>query len=569
MSSRTFTFALLILTLLVIFSGIASSSCSSRRLTADLVIRADVIYTAYPARPKAEAVAVRAGRIIDVGRRSKINRLIGKRTRVLDYDGAVLPGLIDAHGHLASLGRALSRIDLVGTRDKDEILAKVKEAIPGSAVEDWITGRGWDQNDWPDQQFPTWKDLRETESRAVALWRVDGHAVWVNRTALRLAGITSATPNPAGGRILHDDSGEPTGVLIDKAMDLVSQQMPKEDVALRRKYVIAGMKECNRFGLVGVGDAAVDSLGLAVYRGLAEKGELTLRVYAMLDGSDQVFAEQEMLHGPQGSSSDMLRVRSLKMFADGALGSRGAALLEPYSDDPGNYGLITTSRAKLARMTSIAMDRGFQVCVHAIGDSANRMVLDVFSAALLGRNPEDFRLRVEHAQILDSLDIPRFGEQGVIASMQPTHATSDMPWVEERLGPERTRVGAYVWRSLLDSGARLCFGSDFPVESPNPMLGLYAAVTRQDTSGNPPGGWMPEQRLSMEEALDGFTIDAAYAEFAERVIGSIEKGKLADFTVIDTDIFQADPKALIDAKVLATIVDGVVVYDSKTAGGGE
>ena len=561
MSSRTFTLTLLSLTLLVVLAGVASTSCSSRRLTADLVIRADAIYTANPARPKAEAVAVRAGRIIDVGRRSKINRLIGRQTTVLDYDGVVLPGLIDAHGHLASLGRSLSMIDLVGTTSKQEVRDKVVQAMAGSGPDEWILGRGWDQNDWSDQQFPDYSDLRGTESRPVVLWRVDGHAIWVNRTALRIVGITSATRNPAGGKILHDASGEPTGVLIDNAVDLVTSQMPKEDAALRRKYLEAGMKECNRYGLVGIGDAGVDSLGLAVYRDLAEKSELTLRVYAMLDGTDPVFAEQEMLRGPQGGSSDMLRVRAVKMFADGALGSRGAALLQPYSDDTTNYGLITTPREKLARMTSLAIDRGFQVCVHAIGDSANRTVLDVYRAALLGRNHEDYRLRIEHAQILDTLDIPRFGKLGVIASMQPTHATSDMPWVEERLGPERTKEGAYVWKSLLDSGARLCFGSDFPVESPNPLLGLYAAVTRQDTSGNPPGGWMPEQRLTMEQALDGFTIGAAYAEFAERVGGSIEKGKHADFTVIDTDPFKSEPKALVDAKVLATIVNGDVVYE--------
>ncbi|MFH0883895.1 MAG: amidohydrolase, partial [bacterium] len=411
MSSRTFTLTLLVLTLSVVLSGIASTSCSSRRLTADLVIRAAAIYTAHPARPKAEAVAVRGGRIIDVGRKSKINRLIGKQTTVLDYDGVVLPGLIDAHGHLASLGRSLSILDLVGTRSKEEIRDKVVEAMSGSSPDEWIIGRGWDQNDWDERQFPSYQDLRGTEARPVTLWRVDGHAMWVNRIAMRIAGISSATPNPAGGRILHDASGEPTGILIDNAMDIVSKLMPKEDAVLRHQRLIAAIKECNRYGLVGVGDAGVDSLGLVMYRDMAEKGELSLRVYAMLDGSDQVFAEQEMLRGPQGGSSDMLRVRSVKMFADGALGSRGAALLEPYTDDPGNYGLITTPREKLARMTSLAMDRGFQVCVHAIGDSANRMVLDVYSAALLGRNHEDHRLRIEHAQILDSLDILRFGEE--------------------------------------------------------------------------------------------------------------------------------------------------------------
>jgi len=566
MNSKSLTLALLGSMLLLTLSGFATTSCTSRRSTADLVIRAHVIYTAHPARPKAEAVAIRGGRIIDVGRKSKINRLIGKNTEVLDFKhGVIVPGLIDAHAHLAGLGKALSELDLNGTTSRSEVRDLVLQAISTTPEGEWVEGRGWDQNDWVDTSFPNWRDLRNTNQRPVALRRVDGHALWANQAAMRIAGITSDTPDPKGGRIVHDGAGQPTGVFVDNAMDLITRHIPKADASVIRTRIERAQAECNRFGLAAVHDASVDSLGLAVYRQMAEEGALTLRVYAMLDGSDPVFVEQEMLRGPQGSSTDMLRVRAVKLIVDGALGSRGALLLEPYTDDPENNGLLISTRENLARLTGLAIDRGFQVAVHAIGDSANRVMLDVYKAALIGRNPEDLRLRIEHAQILDSLDIPRFGEQGVIASMQPRHATSDMPWAADRLGEERVAEGAYAWRSILEMGGKLAFGSDFPVEPPNPLLGMYSAVTRQDEQGQPEGGWYPEQRLTMEEALLGFTHGAAYAEFAERVRGTIEKGKLADFTVLDKDPFEGEPSVLLETKVLATIVDGRVVFDFKQA----
>lgn len=564
MSGRATLRNLLTTMLLAILAGLGTTSCSSRRATADLVIRADAIYTAFPARPKVEAVAVREGRIVDLGNWSAIRKQVGRQTEVLRYKKAVvLPGLIDAHAHLSSLGQALSELDLTGTAGPEEIAQMVAAEMRIAGTEEWILGRGWDQNDWEETNFPTWRDLREAERLPVVLRRVDGHAIWVNRTAMRVAGISTSTPDPKGGRIVRDRAGRPTGVFIDRAADLITRHIPEPTRMQRESWIRSAMDECNRLGLVGVHDAGIDSVTLAIYRGLERRGRLTMRIYAMLDGDDEVFVEQEMLRGPQGEAQDLLRVRAVKMYADGALGSRGALLLEPYSDDTTRYGLAVSSKEQLLDMGRRVRERGYQFCVHAIGDSANRMMLDVYSALLGGPlNGGDQRWRIEHAQILDSLDIPRFATLGVVASMQPTHATSDMPWAQQRLGRERVEEGAYAWRKLLDSGAIIAFGSDFPVENPNPLLGLYAAVTRQDRFGQPDSGWVPSQRLTMEEALEGFTRRAAEAEFADRVRGTIEKGKLADFTVIDVDPFEEEPKALLDAKVIATILAGEVVYSA-------
>jgi predicted amidohydrolase YtcJ len=526
---------------------------------ADMILFADRIYTLNPSAPPAEAVAVSGERISFVGDRKEAEAYRGSDTRVLDLTGkTVLPGLIDAHGHLLSLGRSLSQLGLTGTKSAKQIQALVREKQLSVQAGQWIEGRGWDQNDWREKEFPTWRDLAGTEANPVYLRRVDGHAAWLNRTALELCGIHRETPDPSGGRILRDQDGNPTGVLIDNALDLARAVIPAPTHTDLLDWARAAIKECHRVGLVGMHDAGIDSAALEVYRELEKRGELTLRIYGMLSDEDPAFLDRWLEQGPD-TTGGYLTIRSIKAYADGALGSRGAALLEPYSDEPGSRGLTIHAPGYYYRLTSRALKRGFQVCTHAIGDAANRMILDEYEKALKEYPSGDHRLRIEHCQILTPSDIPRFAQLGVIASMQPTHATSDMPWAHDRVGGERIK-GAYIWRSILEAGGRLALGSDFPVESPNPLWGIYAGITRQDQSGIPPGGWFSEQRLTREEAVRGFTLDAAYAQFEEDLRGSIEVGKLADFTVLDRNIFEISPAEILKTKAIYTIVGGKVVY---------
>ncbi len=546
-----------VLSCLMVASQIRSNPTAEN--AADLIFTHTRVYTFAPDERIAEAVVIREGRIVFAGSADDAQRHRGSRTRVMDLRGAVvIPGLVDAHAHLLSLGRSLSELNLVGTKSKEEIrriiIERQKTAQPG----EWISGRGWDQNDWRAKDFPTAEDLSGTDDNLVYLRRVDGHAAWVNRRVLELCGVTRKTPDPAGGRILRDAAGNPTGVLLDNAVELVRSRMPAPSLETQINWAKAAMRECNRAGLTGVHDAGVDSAALEVYRILRSRGELTLRIYVMLDDADPDWLARRLQAGPE-IGDDLLTIRAVKLYADGALGSRGAALLEPYSDDPGNCGIIANPPEYLERMTRQAVEHGFQVCTHAIGDAAVRAVLNVYQRVLLQMPPGDHRLRIEHAQVITPEDLPRFAEMGVIASMQPTHATSDMSWAEERLGSERIRY-AYAWKKLMRSGARLAFGSDFPVESPVPLAGVYATVTRQNREGKPAGGWYPEEKLSVQEAVAGFTTQAAYAGFAEADRGTIEPGKQADLVVLDRDIFTAPPEQILQAKVLYTIVGGRIVY---------
>lgn len=550
-------------TMAVISFGLGLMGCS-RQPSADLIILRGLIYTMNPAMPQVEAVAVRGDRIVSAGSVEEIRKLQGPQTRLLDLRGkTVLPGLIDAHAHLNSLGRSLAELNLRGTSSPEQIREMVLARIDQTPQGEWISGRGWDQNDWERREFPTWRDLTGTEARPVYLRRVDGHAVWVNKTALDLCGVDRNTPNPAGGRIVRDQTGAPTGILVDNAIDLISRKMPISSRAERIRRLKSAIATCHAVGLVGVHDAGVDSVDLSIYEELAERNDLKLRVYAMLDDSSEAktWLWSRLQNGPLLMPDHSLTVRSVKLYADGALGSRGASLQEPYSDDSTNRGLMTTTPDELYQITRQCLQAGFQVCTHAIGDAGNRIALDVYERVLKENPVEDHRLRIEHCQVLSLDDIGRFSALGIIPSMQPTHATSDMPWAEERLGSERIK-GAYAWRKLLDSGCRIPCGSDFPVESPNPLWGIYAAVTRQDHDGKPVGGWYPEERMTILEAVRGFTLDAAYAAFAEREMGSIEVGKLADFTILNRDIFNVAPPDLLKTQVVYTIVGGEIVYSS-------
>lgn len=533
---------------------------------AELIVHNAVIYTANDAAPRAEAVAVRGGRFVVVGSNADAMRLAGTGTRVVDAGGkTILPGLQDAHGHFTNLGASLQMLRLRGTKSYDDIVEMVRARAATARPGEWILGRSWDQNDWLDKQWPTHEKLSAAApNNPVYLTRVDGHAAMVNQAALIAAELSRETKDPLGGRIMRDAKGQPTGVLIDQAQGLVSRKIPPISDAQLEDQIRLADAETRRLGLTMVHDAGVEPRVVEAYKRLIDRGELKTRLYVMLSGSlDSLQAQFDK--GPlKDYANRHLMVHAIKIQADGALGSRGAAMLEPYSDEPKNSGLLTTPPAEVHAKALAASKAGFQTCIHAIGDRANREVLDLYeklySEAPVARN---LRLRIEHAQILDAADIPRFAKLNVIASMQSTHATSDMPWVAARIGAARTSEGAYVWQKLIKSGTLLANGSDFPVEEPNPMLGFYAGITRQDANGQPPGGWMPEERLSRAEVLRSFTWNAAYAAHAETELGSIEPGKYGDLVMVDRDVMSMDVKDILDTRVLMTVIGGEVVFEPR------
>jgi predicted amidohydrolase YtcJ len=549
--------------LLAMVVAVVHGSCGSATPPpADLVVVNARIYTVDAANRVVDALAVTGDRIAAVGRSRDILPRRGEATHVIDARGAtVVPGLHDAHGHFVGLGESLQIVDLRGTRSYDEVVARVRERVAAAAAGEWVLGRGWDQNDWADSEWPTHHALSAiSPDNPVYLTRVDGHAGLANARALAIADVTGATADPQGGRIIRADDGSPTGVLVDRAEDLVASRIPKATAEQVAAQALLADTEARRLGLTMVHDAGTPLPVVDLYRGLIDSGRLKTRLYVMLSGSlDEL--TPAFARGPIVDDARRLAVRAVKISADGALGSRGAALLEPYSDEPGTSGLLVTPPDEVYARTLAASRAGFQTAVHAIGDRANRLVLDVFERVQREvPGARGLRMRVEHAQILDPREIPRFARLDVIASMQPTHATSDMPWVPARIGEARMREGAYVWRRLRTAGARIAAGSDFPVEEANPFFGFYAAVTRQDRSGQPAGGWIPGERLTRQEALRAFTIDAAYAAHAEAYLGSIEPGKLADFVMLSHDIMQVPPDDILDTTVQMTVVGGEIVH---------
>ena len=505
------------------------------------------------------AVYADGGVIRQIGLASDL-RAAHPNAKVVDASGAtILPGLTDAHGHLYGLGLALDTVNLVNTKSIDEVLSRVVERAAATPKGDWVLGRGWDQNDWPVKEFPTAQQLDAVvPDHPVFLRRIDGHAAVANTMALRAAGVTAASQDPEGGRVIRDANGNPTGTFIDAAMDLVENHIPPPSAAQRKARVLAAAQNIAAQGLTEMHDAGIDAATITAVKELIDEGRFPIRVYAML-GDDAELLRTWFAQGPLMEYGGRLTVRSVKLYADGALGSRGAALLEHYHDDPGNSGLMLARAEHVEDVARRGRAAGFQINTHAIGDRGVRTVIDSYAAAGVVAND---RYRVEHLQVIAPDDVRKLVQHGIIASMQPTHATSDMYWAEARLGPERVR-GAYAWRTVLDAGGRLALGSDFPVEEVNPFFGIYAAVTRQDQEGKPPGGWYPTQRLTLAEAVRGFTIDAAYAAFEETSRGTIEVGKLADFTIVEGDFLATPATELYKAKVRATVVGGNVVYSTK------
>jgi predicted amidohydrolase YtcJ len=541
--------------------AVAAPFVGAQPAPADLIVTNARIYTADDARPRVEALAVRGGRIAFIGSAREADALRGPATRVVDAGGeTVIPGMVDAHAHFAGLAETLRSVDLTGTRSQAEAVARVvaraKTLPPGT----WIQGRGWDQNAWGDTRFPTHDPLSAAvPGHPVYLTRVDGHAAWVNAAAMQRAGLTRAARDPDGGRILRDAAGAPTGVLIDRAQGLVTRVIPEPTRAETRQGLTDAMAVMHRWGLTGMHDAGASRALIELYDEMAGAGALPLRLYVMI-GDDSAALAHYFAKGPVAGAHDgHLWVRAVKLYADGAMGSRGAALLEPYSDDPNNLGLLLSAPAHIRDVAARGLAAGFQVNTHAIGDRGNRVVLDAYEQALAARPTANHRFRVEHAQVLHSDDLPRFAQLGVIPSMQASHQTSDMYWVGKRLGPTRT-LGAYAWRSLLESGVVIPNGSDFPVEAVNPLISFHAAIARQDARDWPAGGWLPEQRMTREEALKSMTLWPAYAGFQEGELGSLSVGKRADFVILDRDIMRVPAELVLGTRVRSTWLGGREVY---------
>jgi predicted amidohydrolase YtcJ len=497
-----------------------------------------------------------AGRVVATGDESLLKEH-PDATRIDGNSRTLLPGLVDGHAHLSGYGFLQRSLDLFGTPSVAASVAKIEEYAKSDPHVNWIQGRGWNQVIWPVKEFPEAADIDEVVSdRPVWLRRVDGHAGWANSKAMEIAGISDDTPDPIGGKILRDDNGKATGVFIDKAMGLIAGQIPppdKDDIRDLYRAAVAGLLP---YGMTGMHDAGVSIKEVEVLISMADDGELGMRVYAMLAGAGENLDKMEK--PLRGYARDMLDVSSVKLYSDGALGSRGAAMIEPYSDDPENRGLPFHTQDELTGFAHKANYMGFQVGIHAIGDLGNRMALNTFEA-VQGNKPSALRNRIEHSQIIALEDIPRFAELGVIAAIQATHATSDMNMAEDRVGPDRIK-GGYAWRRLLESGAVLANGSDFPVELANPWHGLYASVTRQSRTGEPDGGWYADQALTRAEALHSFTLANAYAARQEDVLGSLETGKWADFIIIDRNYFEVPGSEIDDIQVLETWVAGEKVY---------
>lgn len=542
--------------LLFLLLAISIASCAPEKLSADLLIKNATIYTVDKDFSTANALVVKDGKILEIGLKPELE-LKYKIKETYDAKGnTVVPGLIDAHAHLYGLGLALQQVDLVGTTSFEEVLGRVV-AFQEEKKMPYIIGRGWDQNDWDDKNFPTKKELDSLfPDTPVSLRRIDGHAMLVNSRALELAGITSKT-KVAGGEIVLEN-GEPTGIIVDAPMRLIGKTFPENTSEVSAEALLEAEKLCLQYGLTTVDDAGLDRSIIELIDTLQKEGKFKLRMYAMVSNSPK---NRDYYLSNGIYKTDRLNVRSFKVYADGALGSRGAAMREPYSDMPHHFGAMITTADSLDYLAQKIAASEFQMNTHAIGDSANIAVLRAYKKALEGKT--DRRWRVEHAQIISAEDFNYFDDNNnILPSVQPTHATSDMYWAEDRVGAERMK-GAYAYKELLEKAGSIALGTDFPVEQVNPMYTFYAAIARKDLKNYPENGFQMQDALTREEALKGMTIWAAFANFEENEKGSIEVGKFADFTILDKDIMKVDEKELPNTKVVATFINGEMVFEAE------
>ncbi|QSE96088.1 amidohydrolase [Fulvivirga lutea] len=565
------------LSLLII--GLYSCTTSDEKQYADTIYTNGNIYTADSSNSMVEAVAVKNGRIIATGQLAEVNKLKDNSTQSVDLNGATMtPGFIEGHGHLMGLGFNQLDVDLLAVRSYDELIEKIKEAVAKSQPGDWIQGRGWHQDKWNNEGlelikgFPVHDRLSEiSPDNPVFLKHASGHAALANYKAMQLAGVLPMSTesmknlNVEGAEIVRDEQGNPTGVFIEPAAyELISDQITKNSTARYEKALELAIEASHKNGITGFHTAGIHPDTVDLFYKFKNDGRLKLRLYAMLSGWNRNLLNEWYEKGPDIDTTDyLLTIRSVKLNCDGALGSRGAWLLEEYTDRPGHYGHETLPMEFVYETAKNGLANGFQVCAHAIGDRANKEILDRYEKAFAEfPDVKDHRFRIEHAQHLHPEDIPRFGELNVIPAMQAIHMSSDRPWAIDRLGQKRIDEGAYMWRALIDSGAIIVNGTDVPVEPVDPLASFYASVTRKTLAGTPEGGYEPTQKMTREEALKSYTINAAYGAFQEDALGSIEVGKLADFTVFDKDIMTIPEDEILKTKVIKTIFGGEVVYEN-------
>ncbi len=555
----------------------AIMGCQSKTVPADLIIKGGIIYTMDGKSPTAEAVAVKSDTILFVGSLADVEKYRSNETQTIDLKGATMtPGFIESHGHIMGLGYNELNLDLMLVKNYDELIEKVREAAAKAQPGEWIVGRGWHQDKWdskPEKMvkgFQTHEKLSEaTPNNPVFLSHASGHAGFANAKAMQIAGVNQlsveklASDMGEGGEIIRDKLGNPTGIFNERAQGLIRKCIPKNTAETNVQALELAMDACARNGITGFHDAGASRESIELFRKFRSEGKLKSRLYVMITGGDRELVAEWYKKGPEIDPRGVT-IRSIKLNCDGALGSRGAWLLEPYSDRPDFYGMATVSMDTVLKTSRDGLKYGFQVCAHAIGDRANREILDRYEIAFK-ENPEriDHRYRIEHAQHLHPDDIPRFGKLGVIAAMQAIHLSSDRPWAIERLGEKRIVEGAYMWQSLLKTGAKVINGTDVPVELINPVASYYASVTRMTLKGEPLGGYEPAEKMTREQALRSYTLDAAYGAFEESTKGSIEPGKLADFTVFSQDIMKVPEGEMLKTEVLMTVLGGKKVFERK------
>jgi predicted amidohydrolase YtcJ len=556
----------------------AVCACQQRHESADIVFTGGTIYTVDDAQPIVEAVAVKGGKILFAGDEAKARKYVAGKTKVINLHGETMtPGFIDGHAHIMGVGYNELELDLTAVESYEELAELVREAAKKAQPGQWILGRGWHQDKWKHapkvivKGFQTHALLSSASpENPVFLWHASGHAAMANAKAMQIAGVNQLTieklsirGSPDRGEIIRDGFGNPTGIFTENAMNLIAKYIPENSAERDEEALHHALQACARNGITGVHDAGASRTSIKLFEKFRKENRLTVRLYVMVAGWDADLLREWLARGPQIDSSHFLTIRSIKLSCDGALGSRGAWLLQPYSDRPGFYGMATTRMDTVLSVARQALKHGFQLCSHAIGDRTNREVLDAYEIALK-ENPEktkDHRFRIEHAQHLNPRDIPRFAQLGVIPSMQAIHMSSDRPWAIDRLGEKRIKEGAYAWRSLMNTGARIINGTDSPVEPLNPIPCFYAAVTRKTLKGEPTGGYEPEQKMTRDEALQSYTINAAFGGFQEKLLGSIEEGKYADFTVFSKDIMTVPESEILSAEVVMTVLNGQVIYE--------
>lgn len=552
-------------------------SCSGKK-PADLVITGGTIYTLDDAQPIVEAVVVNADTIIFAGTAKAAEEWVGDNTKVIDLAGkTMIPGFIEGHGHFMGVGFNELDLDLSGVKNFDEIVERVRIAASKAKPGEWILGRGWHQDKWDSKPadmvkgYPSHAQLSAVSpDNPVFLSHASGHMSLANAKAMEIAGVNQLSKENLnkfggeGGEIIRDANGNPTGLFNENAEDVIARFIPANDAERMGKAFDLATQTCLKNGITGFHDAGVGREVINFYKSQYGLGKLGVRMYVMVTGWDRDLVHEWMRKGPEIDPKSWLTIRSIKLNCDGALGSRGAWLLEPYTDRPDFYGMATLSMDTVLATSRKGLKAGFQVCSHAIGDRANREILDRYEMAM-NENPDvkDTRFRIEHAQHLNPTDIPRFAKLGVIPAMQAIHMSSDRPWAIDRLGEKRIKEGAYMWQSLLKSGAKIVNGTDAPVEPVNPIPSFYASVSRMTLKGEPEGGYEPEEKMTREQALRSYTLDAAYGAFEEKIKGSIEKGKLADFAVLSKNIMTIPEKEILTTEVVTTIVGGKVVYEKK------